>query len=207
MKPLWTALILMASSLPVLADVSKEEVRRLLDAHVSDQTIISYVQKNGPMQPLSIEDLSQLKNAGASDELLRALLDASRPSDAVTPSAGTTEPYASGSTTTVIYDTPRTYYYPTPYYVPYSYPSYYYYSYPYYSHYRPYRYSYSPHYGRSYPYSNYYYGYGRTVPHTTTVPRTVQPYRPAQPPRTTTPSTPSRPMPPPQQGRGHVPYR
>ena len=203
MKAFWTALFLLGASIPLAADVTKEDVLRLLRAHVSDQTLISYVQKNGPMAPLSIEDLTELKNAGASDDVLRALLDATRPSDAVTPA----EPPP------VLYDdSPRYYYYP--YYVPYTFAPTFYYGTGY--GYRTYPRSYYPYPAtRPYPYS---YSYGRTpYPYTTTVPRVpVQPggvhsYRPTQPPRTSTsPPPPARPRPSPQNPsapRGHVPYR
>src|SRR5437870_10523845 len=109
MKSWWTALFLLVASLQLLADVTKEEVRRLLDAHVSDPTIIAYVQKNGPMQPLSIEDVTELKKAGASDDVMRALLDASRPSEAVIPSPNSADGYSSEST--VVYDSPGYYSY------------------------------------------------------------------------------------------------
>ena len=190
MKALWTALVLLATPLTLLAQVSKEEVRRLLDAHVSEQTIVSYVQRNGPMDALSVEDLSDLKGAGASDNLLQALIQAQTASSYNrTPSTDST-PYTTGSSSTVVYDSPQYYYYPSTGYPTYSYSSYYpapYYStyYPYRSYYPsyPYRYypnrSYAPSYGHHYgghstPYNGHsgYYG----TPHRTT----VSPHYPVQ---------------------------
>jgi len=207
MKALWTALVLLASSLPALAEVSKEEVRRLLDAHVSEQTIISYVQRNGPMEALSVEDLGDLKGAGASDTLLQALIQAQTSSSYnQTPSTDST-PYTTGSST-VVYESPQYYYYPSSGYPTYSYSypapyysTYYpypYYPYRYYSSY-PYRYYpnryYSPtYYGHSYQGHSGYYG----TPHhgtTVTTPRTpvqsggVNVYRQSPQPRTVTPRT------------------
>ena len=228
MKALWTALFLAGASLPLAADVTKDEVRRLLEAHVSDQTLIAYVQKNGPMQPLTIDDLTQLKNAGASDELLRFLLESSRSSDAMTPAPSTND-YSSDSTT-VIYGAPQYYYYPSTYpsyayapvYPAYTYSYYYPYRYPYrYYPYRSYPYHNYPYYARPHPYSHYS-GGGTYAPHTT-VPRTpvgpggVHPYRATPPPQTSAPPrttsspppatrpAPSRPTQP--APRGHGPYR
>jgi len=205
MKALWTALVLLASSAPLLADVSREEVRRLLDAHVSEQTIISYVQRNGPMEAMSVEDLSDLKSAGASDSLLQALIQAQTGySSNRTPSTDTTTPYSSGSST-VIYDSPQYYYYPSTAYPTYSYsypaPYYstYYPYYPYRYYYPSYRYYpnryYAPtYYGHNYPYRGHSGYYGTHHP-TTVTPRYpagsggVNVYRQSPQPRTVTPRT------------------
>jgi hypothetical protein len=202
MKPLGTAFLLMISSLPLFADVTKEEVRRLMDAHVSDQTLITYVQKNGPMQPLSIEDLSELKNAGASDDVLRALLDASRPRDGAAPlPPSAAESYSSDTTSGPLYDSPPAYSYSEPYYDAYNSPTYLpYSSYPAYSYsyYRPYRHDSPNHrfWNRS----------GQRVPQTMTLPRVPVPSGGVQPSRPM-PATPSPPRPASPQGGGHAPVR
>ena len=136
MKALWTALVLLASPLPLLAEVTREEVRRLLDAHVSETTIMAYVQRNGPMEAMSVEDLGELKGAGASDNLLKALIQAQASTYGQAPSPST-EPSYPDSTTPYDYSaaSPYDYSYASPYdaypyysaYYPYSYP----YSYPY----------------------------------------------------------------------------
>jgi hypothetical protein len=230
-----TALVLFASPLTLLAQVSKEEVRRLLDAHVSEQTIMSYVQRNGPMDALSVEDLGDLKNAGASDTLLQALIQAQTAYSTKPPSTDSTGSYTESST--VIYDSPQ-YYYPSTAYpaYSYSYPAPYYYSYYPYSYSYPYRYyssypyRYYPnryptyHGGHSYPYnysSSGYHGhsgyYGTSHPTTVTNPRYPQSggvnvYRQSPQPRTVAPqsSTP-RPQAPspagPRGGGGGVPRR
>ncbi|HVE38706.1 MAG TPA: hypothetical protein VNM14_02380 [Planctomycetota bacterium] len=210
MKALWTALVLLATPLTLLAQVSKEEVRRLLDAHVSEQTIISYVQRNGPMEVLSVEDLGDLKGAGASDSLLQALIQAQTSSSYRPPSTDST-PYTTEPSSTVIYDSPQYYYsYPSTAYpaYSYSYPAPYYYYSSYYPSYYPYRYSYYPYryypnyynqnyyHGHTYPYRGGYSGYYGTHQHPTTVstPRYpvqsgVNVYRQSPQPRTVAPQT------------------
>lgn len=187
MKAILTILFLALSSGSLLADITKEELRRLLDAHVSDAAIVSYIRKHGPVQPLSIEDITELKKAGASDEVLRTLVEASRPSDAVTRPSESPEPYDDpGPPSTGGY-----YYYYYPYYAPFTlYPSFIY-------SYRPYR-------------CRYYYPSYRspTVPRVWVRPPVVRPggvhpYRPS--------TTPPPPRPNNNQPRGgsgsHGPYR
>lgn len=128
----------------LLADIGKEDVKRLVQAGIGEQTIVEFIRKNAPATPLSVEDITELRNAGASDAVITAMLEASRASDALTRSSYGQPDYSySGGMT-------EGYAYPT-YYPSYSY-SYYYNPYPYYYpyYYRPYRY---------YPYynNNYYY--------------------------------------------------
>jgi hypothetical protein len=61
-------------ALPALADVTKEELRKLARAGVSDDVILSYVRANGPVAKLSPEDLIDLKQDGASEKLLASVL-------------------------------------------------------------------------------------------------------------------------------------
>jgi hypothetical protein len=164
--------------------VTKEDIRKLLDAGVSDSTIIEYIRANGPAEPLSVDDVTDLKKAGAGDSVLRAMLDSSRATDAVTPSTDR-------STTTYSSTSPSYSYYSS--YPSYSYPSYSYYStpyyYPYYSTYYPSVYfSYYP---RSY-YSSYRYPYYHNhnyynYPRYNHYPNSVTPYR-GQHPQTVQPS-------------------
>ena len=56
------------------ADVSKEEIRRLVAAGVSEDVVLSYVRQNGPVVRLSADDLVELKAAGAGDRILAALI-------------------------------------------------------------------------------------------------------------------------------------
>ena len=155
MTTLLTAIL--AFTLPFT--VTKEDLRKLLDAGVSDQTIIEYIRSNGPAEPLSVEDVTDLKKAGASDSILRAMLEASRTSEAMTPS----HPPADRSTTTTYYSYPS-----------YSYSSYDPYYYPYYSYYPSLSFSYS-YYPRSYYRYPYSYAYPRYNHYS--YPHSVSPYR------------------------------
>ena len=142
----------------LLADVGKDDVKRLLQAGIAEQTIVEFIRKNAPAEPLSVEDITELRNAGAGDAVINAMLGVSRTSDAVTRSSyGQPEnSYSNGTTVEESYSYPAPAYYPS-----YSYSSYYYPSYPYYYpyYYRPYRYY--PYYNNyyRYPYYNNYYKY------------------------------------------------
>lgn len=145
MTLLLTALLFI--SLPFT--VTKEDLRKLLDAGVGDQVIIEYIRSNGPAEPLSVEEVTELKKAGASDSVLRAMLEASRASDAMTPSYPKDRATTSSDDWHSYYRYPSySYYSYTPYYYPYStyyYPTYYYPSYSFSSYprsYYPYRYPY-----------------------------------------------------------------
>ena len=127
-------------ALPALADVTKEDLRKLAVAGVSDEVILTYVRTNGPVAKLSPEDLIDLKQAGASEWLLASVLavPAASPSPAApqeprrtvapqpvyTPTS--TYVYGAGS----YYDAPPGAYYA-------SYPGYYYPSYSFSYGYRP----------------------------------------------------------------------
>jgi hypothetical protein len=111
-----------------LADVSKEEVKKLAQAGVGDDTIVAYVKLHGPLPTLSSDDLADLKKSGVSDKVLLALISApavhaqaeTSPSYPAGYSAGGTVP---STTTTYVYDSPGYYY-------PYTYPYSSYYAYP-----------------------------------------------------------------------------
>ncbi|HLY11382.1 MAG TPA: hypothetical protein VKW04_18915 [Planctomycetota bacterium] len=66
--------LLLGAPLAVCADVTKEDVRKLCAAGISDSLIVNYVKSNGPLQKLSTGDLLDLRHAGASDSLLFSLL-------------------------------------------------------------------------------------------------------------------------------------
>jgi len=151
-------------------NVTKEDVRRLLNAGVSDQTIVEFIRRNAPAEPLSVEDVTELKAVGASDAVLNAMLVASRTSDVVTPAPSSRNSYSSGSTTYVVPE-----YYPS-YSYSYSYPGY---SYPYYSSYTPYYYPYYSYYYRPYSYYRYPYSYPyyNRYNYPRTYPQGVSPYR------------------------------
>ena len=131
-----TLTFLAALPLALAAQVSKEDLKKLCAAGISDEVILSYVKANGPVAKLSADDVIELKQAGASEKLLSVVLGAPAAAPAterVVEKTVVTRP----ATTSYVYDTPYYYtptssyyysdYYPTTYYYPtYSYyPRYY----------------------------------------------------------------------------------
>lgn len=55
------------------ADVTKEDLKKLAAAQVSDEVVIAYVRAHGPMPRPTAQDLIDLKNAGVSDKVLEAV--------------------------------------------------------------------------------------------------------------------------------------
>ena len=98
MKKLLSTLLLAGfAPAAAFADVTKEEIQRLLAAGVSDEVVLSYIRQHGPVDRLSADDLVDLKAAGAGDQVLSALLSNQAVPDAdlpyrsvapVTPSGG-----------------------------------------------------------------------------------------------------------------------
>lgn len=147
-----TFAFLAALPLAAAAQVTKEDIKKLTAAGISDEVILSYVKANGPVAKLSAEDVIELKQAGASEKVLSMLLAAPAPAPAPAPTTNyvvNTTPYYYNPSTTV-YDTG------------YSYPASYSYSayastYPTYSYYYPRSYYYpSYHYPRYYSSYSYY---------------------------------------------------
>ena len=129
MKAFLSAALLFLGTSTAFAVVTKDDVRKLLVAGISEETILHFIHRNAPSAPLSPEDITELKNAGAGDKVLNAMLEASKASASSyssesTPAPSITTYYSSYST----YDYP--YYYPYSFYYPY-YP--YYYGYPFFS--------------------------------------------------------------------------
>ena len=137
-----TLTFLAALPLALAAQVSKEDIRKLCSAGISDEVILSYVKANGPVAKLSAEDVIELKQAGASEKVLTAVLGAAAAPE-YRPEPRTVEKQIyTAPTTTYVYDS-------APYYYPY-------YSNYYYSSYYP-RYYYSPSYcAPRYSYSSFY---------------------------------------------------
>jgi hypothetical protein len=131
---------LAAFPLVASADVTKEEIKKLAAAGISEDVIVSYIRKHGPVAPLSADDLVELKKAGAGEKVLAACVNAPAPE----------APRASAPRTSV--SAPVSYAYEEPVYV--------------YSSYRPYSwYGYGYGYG-CWPYTSWsfypYYSYGRS---------------------------------------------
>src|SRR5688572_19076491 len=83
--------------LAAAAQVSKEDIKKLAVAGISDDVILSYVKANGPVAKLSAEDLVELKQAGTSEKVLTAILAGPAPAPAPAPATATyaveTTPY------------------------------------------------------------------------------------------------------------------
>jgi hypothetical protein len=113
------------------ADVSKEDLRKLAQAGIGDDTILAFVKSHGPVAPLSSDDLAELKKSGLSDKVLKTLASSPAGVPPVPASAAGTEKSPTVTspqpTTTYMYEGPDSYYYPYS-----DYPGYYpyYYSYP-----------------------------------------------------------------------------
>ncbi len=75
--------LLAALPLAAAADVSKEDLRKLVAAGLSDEVVLAYVKANGPVAKLSADDLIDLKKAGASDKILAAAAAPSAPAPVV----------------------------------------------------------------------------------------------------------------------------
>ena len=50
------------------AEVTKEDLKKLAGAQVSDSVVIAYVRSHGPMPKLSAQDFIDLKTAGVSEK-------------------------------------------------------------------------------------------------------------------------------------------
>jgi len=125
-----------------LGSALKKQILSLVQAKMADPIIISYIRRNvSPGNRISSQDVVELKQAGASDAVLTALVEATASaSDQAAPSGS-----AGGPSTTIYPENSTTYVYSYPDY-PYGY---------YYGSYWPYYY---------YPYAYPYWGFGVSVP-------------------------------------------
>lgn len=73
MKILAVLALMLCAAFPAMADVTKDDVKKLINAGVSEQVIINYVRANGPVIMTSA-DLGELKTLGASDNVLNTLV-------------------------------------------------------------------------------------------------------------------------------------
>ena len=65
--------------LAVAAGITKEDLRRLAALHVSDEAILLVVRAEGPVDPLSAQDLVDLRRAGLSARVVEYLATTSVP--------------------------------------------------------------------------------------------------------------------------------
>ena len=70
----WAVVGFLAVPFAASADVTKEDIAKLLDHQISDDVIIAYIQAYGPVASFSSEDLVELKTKGASDRVVLELL-------------------------------------------------------------------------------------------------------------------------------------
>jgi hypothetical protein len=153
MKTLAVLLILAAAPGFAAAQATKEDLKKLAKAGVSEDVILAYIKANGLATKPTSDDLVELKEAGLSDKLLAGILTPSEaapaPAAATTPSTVYVERPASGYATGYLSVNPSYAYassYCTPTYVRYYTGSFY----------RPYYSSYCrPYYGGSYYRSSY----------------------------------------------------
>lgn len=68
--------VLGLAAAPALADVSREDIKKLAAAGVSDDVIIAFIKANGPAPKLSADDIVDLKKGGVSDKVVEAFLGA-----------------------------------------------------------------------------------------------------------------------------------
>ncbi|MBI3856408.1 MAG: hypothetical protein HY293_12035 [Planctomycetes bacterium] len=131
MKTLAMTLTLLAGlPLAASAQVTKEDLKKLATAGISDDVIVSYVKANGPIAKLSADDVVELKQAGVSEKVLSVVLGAPWTAP-VKERVVEKQVVSAPPTTTYVYDstpyyyTPTAYYYSDYYYPRYSYASYY----------------------------------------------------------------------------------
>ena len=62
------------------AGVTKDEIKKFLEAQLSEDAIIAYIQRHPPNPPICCDDLTDLKRSGAGDEVILALIEAEAPS-------------------------------------------------------------------------------------------------------------------------------
>lgn len=132
-KILMTLSLMAALPMALAAQVSKEDLKKLAAAGISDDVIVSYVRANGGVARLSAEDVIELKQAGASERVLSVALGNVPAAPAPSYTRPATE-YSQPPSTTVVYDS-QPYYSPSvtysayvggyPYYYPYYYGGYY----------------------------------------------------------------------------------
>ena len=110
MKKLMLVLGLLGSfPLALGAEVTKEDLKVLASAGISDGVILSYVRSHGPLAKLSPEDVIELKNAGLKESLLAQILSVPAPAAPAAAPASPTTTYVQSPTpyydsSSVVYD-------------------------------------------------------------------------------------------------------
>jgi hypothetical protein len=60
--------------------VTKDEIKKFLEATLSEDAIIAYIERHPPNPPICCDDITELKRLGAGDEVILALIEAEAPS-------------------------------------------------------------------------------------------------------------------------------
>jgi hypothetical protein len=100
--------LLGALPLAAAADVSKEDVKKLAAAGISDDVILTYIRTHGPLPTLSADELVDLKQAGVSDRVLAVL--AGSPAPSPLPQTPVLDRNVYVPSTTYVVQTPSVYY-------------------------------------------------------------------------------------------------
>jgi hypothetical protein len=74
MKTTLTLALLGALAMPAAADVTKDDLKKLASAGVSDDVTLAFVRANAPVHRLSADDVVELKAAGLSDRVLAVVM-------------------------------------------------------------------------------------------------------------------------------------
>ena len=78
-------LILAGAPLTSWAEVTKMDIQKLTAAGISEDIVLTFIRRNGPIVPLSADDLVELKRAGVGDRVLAALLPGTPVAPALSP--------------------------------------------------------------------------------------------------------------------------
>lgn len=72
--------IALLTALPLAAEAgtTKEDIKKLAKAGVSDDVVLSFIRANGTIPNLTSDDVVELKAAGVSDRVLSALMTTAR---------------------------------------------------------------------------------------------------------------------------------
>ena len=107
MKKTFAALAFLAAlPLAAAAQVSKEDIKKLVAAGVSEDVVLTYVRANGPAPRMSADDLIDLKQAGAGEKVLAALASGTTSVPAPAPRSEVVEQPAAAPQTTYVYSNP-----------------------------------------------------------------------------------------------------
>ena len=76
LKSLTAFAFLAALPLAAAAQVTKEDIKKLVAAGVSEDVVLTYIRANGPAPRMSADDIIELKQAGAGEKVLASLAGA-----------------------------------------------------------------------------------------------------------------------------------